>query len=54
MGAKYPLSEMMSGVSFEANFRIREKGMWGVISLLTTQLNNPCLIFFPLSFSASW
>lgn len=28
-------------VSFEANFRIRERASGGVLSVLTTQLNNP-------------
>lgn len=37
------LNEMVNGVSFKANFRIREKGMWGALSVLTIQLNDPCL-----------
>lgn len=46
----------MNGVGFRANFRMREKGMWGLLSVLTTQhnINNPSLVFFPLSFCAYW
>lgn len=34
------LSETMNGVNSEANFKIRERARGGILSVLTTQLNN--------------
>lgn len=34
------LSETMNGVNSEANFKIRERARGGILSVLTTQLND--------------